>query len=60
MNINWMKTHPEWLDGVMAQVPMKRPAEVEEMARAVLWLLSEESSYTTGAILDVSGGWVAP
>ena len=60
MNERWMKTHPEWLDWVMSQVPLKRPAEVEEMAKAALWLLSEDSSYTTGAILDISGGWVAP
>jgi NAD(P)-dependent dehydrogenase (short-subunit alcohol dehydrogenase family) len=39
---------------------MKRAAEVDEIARAALWLLSDEASYVTGAILDASGGWVAP
>lgn len=37
-------------------IPMKRPGRTEEIASAVLWLLSEGASYTTGAILDVSGG----
>ena len=37
-------------------VPMRRGGQAEEVARAVLWLLSEEASYTTGAVLEVSGG----
>jgi NAD(P)-dependent dehydrogenase (short-subunit alcohol dehydrogenase family) len=37
-------------------VPMKRGGQPDEVARAVLWLLSDEASYSTGAILDVSGG----
>ena len=32
----------------------------DEIAKAALWLLSDEASYVTGAILDASGGWVAP
>ena len=37
-------------------VPMKRTGTAEEVAEAVLWLLSPQSSYVTGAFLDVSGG----
>lgn len=37
-------------------VPMKRTGEPEEVAEAVLWLLSDAASYVTGALLDVSGG----
>ena len=37
-------------------LPMQRPGQAEEVARAILWLCSEESSYCTGAVLDVSGG----
>ena len=36
--------------------PMKRPGQAEEVARAILWLASDAASYTTGAIVDVSGG----
>lgn len=36
-------------------IPMGRPGRAEEIANAVLWLLSAEASYTTGAILDVGG-----
>lgn len=37
-------------------VPMKRPGQAIEVARAIMWLLSDDSSYSTGAIIDVSGG----
>jgi NAD(P)-dependent dehydrogenase (short-subunit alcohol dehydrogenase family) len=37
-------------------IPMGRAGRAEEIASAVLWLLSPEASYTTGAILDVGGG----
>jgi NAD(P)-dependent dehydrogenase (short-subunit alcohol dehydrogenase family) len=37
-------------------VPMKRIGTAEEIANAIVWLMSDEASYVTGAILDVSGG----
>ena len=37
-------------------VPMQRAGSAEEVAQAVLWLLSDASSYTTGSIVDVTGG----
>jgi NAD(P)-dependent dehydrogenase (short-subunit alcohol dehydrogenase family) len=37
-------------------IPMQRGGQPEEIARTILWLLSEEASYVTGAILEVSGG----
>lgn len=37
-------------------VPMQRHGEAQEVARAILWLASDAASYTTGTILDVSGG----
>ena len=39
-----------------ALIPMQRPGPAEEVAAAIVWLLSDDARYTTGAILDVSGG----
>ena len=47
---------PGRVDRVKAFVPMQRGGTVEEVARAILWLLSDEASYTTGAFIDVTGG----
>ncbi len=47
---------PDRAHDLGATVPMRRPGRAEEVAAAVRWLLSEEASYVTGAILDVSGG----
>jgi NAD(P)-dependent dehydrogenase (short-subunit alcohol dehydrogenase family) len=47
---------PERVDRVKAFVPMKRGGQPEEVARAIMWLLSDEASYTTGAFIDVTGG----
>jgi NAD(P)-dependent dehydrogenase (short-subunit alcohol dehydrogenase family) len=44
------------VDRVKAMVPMKRGGQPEEVARAILWLLSSESSYSTAAFIEVSGG----
>lgn len=37
-------------------VPMKRAGSAEEVAKAALWLMSEDSSYVNGALVDVAGG----
>jgi NAD(P)-dependent dehydrogenase (short-subunit alcohol dehydrogenase family) len=37
-------------------VPMQRAGTAQEVAAAIVWLLSEEASYTTGAVVDVGGG----
>jgi len=46
----------EYIARAMAQVPLGRMGDTSEVAAAVLWLLSPESSYVTGATLDVAGG----
>jgi NAD(P)-dependent dehydrogenase (short-subunit alcohol dehydrogenase family) len=47
---------PARLERVKKLVPMQRGGQPEEVARAILWLISAEASYVTGAFLDVSGG----
>ncbi|NQE48332.1 SDR family oxidoreductase [Herbaspirillum rubrisubalbicans] len=44
------------VDRLKDAVPMKRGGSAEEVAHAILWLLSDESSYATGTFIDVSGG----
>jgi NAD(P)-dependent dehydrogenase (short-subunit alcohol dehydrogenase family) len=60
ISVDYAREHPEWLDWVLPQVPLGRPAEVAEIANGAMFLLSDKSSYATGAILDVCGGWVSP
>ena len=60
LSVEWAEQNPQWLDWVIEQTPMRRPAQVEEIARAAVFLLSGDSSYVTGATLDVCGGWVSP
>lgn len=47
---------PTRVDRLKETVPMKRGGEPIEIANAILWLLSDEASYCTGTILNVSGG----
>ena len=47
---------PARVDRIGAAAPLQRPGEAEEIARTILWLASDEASYITGALLDVSGG----
>ena len=47
---------PNRVDRVKSQVPMQRGGQPEEVAAAILWLLSAEASYITGTFIDVSGG----
>jgi NAD(P)-dependent dehydrogenase (short-subunit alcohol dehydrogenase family) len=47
---------PNRVERVKDQVPMKRGGSPDEIAMAILWLLSDEASYATGSFLDVAGG----
>ncbi len=47
---------PDRVRRLREMVPMKREGSPLEVARAILWLLSDEASYVTGTVMDVSGG----
>jgi len=47
---------PDRIARLAAGIPMKRGGTAEEVAASILWLLSDEAAYVTGAILDVTGG----
>ncbi len=50
---------PKQAEGLLARAPLKRAGKPEEIAAAVVYLASEESSYTTGTTLYIDGGWLA-
>jgi NAD(P)-dependent dehydrogenase (short-subunit alcohol dehydrogenase family) len=47
---------PGRVDRIKESLPMKRGGQPAEVANAILWLLSEEASYTTGTFIDLAGG----
>jgi NAD(P)-dependent dehydrogenase (short-subunit alcohol dehydrogenase family) len=47
---------PDRVQQMVPQVPMQRAGSADEVARAIVWLLSDEASYTTGSVIDVTGG----
>ncbi|WP_210528969.1 SDR family NAD(P)-dependent oxidoreductase [Rubellimicrobium arenae] len=47
---------PEFIDYMLSRIPRARFLEVEEAASMIAWLCSEENSFTTGAVFDLSGG----
>ena len=49
-------TAPEVLDRLVSLIPMQRLGRAEELAALVAWLASDECSFSTGAVYDISGG----
>jgi NAD(P)-dependent dehydrogenase (short-subunit alcohol dehydrogenase family) len=47
---------PQRVDRLKSSVPMQRGGDADEVARSILWLASDEASYTTGSFIDCSGG----
>jgi glucose 1-dehydrogenase len=54
--IHALSGDPGRVDRAAPRIPMGRAGEPEEIAAAIAWLLCEEASYTTGAVLRVAGG----
>jgi NAD(P)-dependent dehydrogenase (short-subunit alcohol dehydrogenase family) len=49
-------SEPTRIERIAPRIPMKRVAQPEEIAATIVWLLSDEATYVTGALLDVAGG----
>jgi NAD(P)-dependent dehydrogenase (short-subunit alcohol dehydrogenase family) len=47
---------PHRANEMAPMIPMQRAGRADEVAQAIVWLMSEQSSYTTGAVIDVAGG----
>jgi NAD(P)-dependent dehydrogenase (short-subunit alcohol dehydrogenase family) len=47
---------PDRVERLKTVIPMRRGGKVNEVAQAILWLLSDEASYCTGTFIDVAGG----
>ncbi|MEY4884503.1 MAG: hypothetical protein RIS34_2357 [Pseudomonadota bacterium] len=47
---------PDRAQHMAHQVPMQRPGSAQEVAQAIVWLMSDDASYTTGTMVDVAGG----
>ena len=54
--IHQVSGDPARVDRIGQMAPLQRPGEAEEVARAILWVASDDASYTTGSIIDVTGG----
>ena len=48
----------KYLKQLLSKVPMGRPGSSEEVASLVAYLASRESSYITGSVIDINGGWL--
>jgi 2-dehydro-3-deoxy-L-rhamnonate dehydrogenase (NAD+) len=47
---------PQQIDWMLSKIPIGRFGTIDEVASLVLWLASEECSFSTGGVFDVSGG----
>ena len=47
---------PNRVERIKKLIPLKRGGQASEVANAILWLLSDEASYTTGSFIDIAGG----
>jgi len=53
------KADPKMMEATLARIPLRRMGKPEEVSNLVLFLASEESSYMTGSIVVIDGGWLA-
>lgn len=51
------KVPRQYLDKMLEKIPLKRMAETGEIAKLIFFLASEKSSYITGSVININGGW---
>jgi NAD(P)-dependent dehydrogenase (short-subunit alcohol dehydrogenase family) len=56
---NMQKKFPEFAKAGLERIPLKREAEVQEVAEVVVWLISDKASYATGSVFNIDGGLTA-
>ncbi len=54
-----IKQDPKTMEGILSRIPLRRAGNPEEVSNLVLFLASDESSYMTGSVMVVDGGWLA-
>ena len=57
--IDPVKQDPKSMEGILARIPLHRVGKPEEIADLVVFLASDKSSYITGSIVVIDGGWLA-
>lgn len=57
--IDVVKSNPKMLEAMLQRVPLKRVGRPEEVSELVVFLASDSSSYMTGAVVIIDGGWLA-
>lgn len=57
--VDFIKANPGGLKEFLIRIPMKKMGQPEEISSAVVFLASDASSYMTGSIINVDGGWLA-
>lgn len=57
--IDVVKSDPKMLEAMLQRVPLKRVGRPEEVSELVVFLASDSSSYMTGAVVVIDGGWLA-
>ena len=59
MNREYLWSEPDLRERVVRQIPLGRTGSPEDVARAVVWLCTNEAAYVNGAVLRVDGGLLA-
>lgn len=57
--INTVTSNPKAMEAMLQRIPLKRPGKSEEVSELVVFLASDSSSYMTGSVVVIDGGWLS-